>query len=125
MQKGIFWLTLPDQNPPVPSKFNNVARHFHVTLQFGVELTLEIREMLGKTVEATAVANCYNNQIQALRVSLPEEVRQICNNENPHMTISMADGVKPVESNNMLKGDCTEIPLSIPINLRFDFFLFG
>lgn len=81
--------------------------------------------MLGKTVEVMAVANCCNDKIQALRVSLPEEVRQLCNNENPHMTISMVEGVKPVESNNMLEGDRMEVPMNLPLTLRFDFFQFG
>lgn len=101
-----------------------MARHFHVTLQFRVDLNPAMEELLGREVEVVATGDCSNDRVQALRVNLPEEVAQLCSNEHPHMTISTADGVKPVESNNMLSGDHTCTDVSIPLTLRFEFFQF-
>jgi hypothetical protein len=122
--RGIFWLSLPRQTSPVGLIHPNAARHFHVTLRFGVDLTPDIEEMLGKEVEVMVTADCSNDRVQALKVSLPGEVAQLCSNEHPHMTISTEDGVKPVESNNMLAGEhsCTEV--NTPLTLRFEFFHF-
>ena len=122
--RGIFWLSLPQQGSPVGLIHSNPARHFHVTLQFGVDLTPAIQDMLGEEVEVVAVADCSNDRVQALRVILPDEVAQLCSNEHPHMTISTVDGAKPVESNDMLAGEhsCTEV--NIPLTLRFEFFQF-
>lgn len=124
MTKGILWLTLPDQRPPVAPLHANQANHLHVTLQFGVEYTEEIAELIGKEVGVTAVANCSNGRIQALKINLPEEVLSMCKNPVPHMTISSEDGVKPVESNNMLSSDHSCTVVDIPLSLRFDFFHF-
>lgn len=126
MQKGIFWLSFPNQQKPsVPAKFDNLAKHFHVTLQFGVDLTPEIQKLLGEAVEVQVVANCFNDRIQALRIELPGNVKAMCNNAVPHMTISMVDGVKPVESNDMLSGEHEELLIDSKLTLRFDFFQFG
>lgn len=122
--RGILWLSLTEQQSPVGLVHDNPARHFHVTLQFGVEHTPEMEELLGKEVEAFAVADCFNERVQALRVSLPDDVASLCSNEHPHMTISSADGVKPVESNTMLAGDHNSSEVSIPLTLRYEFFHF-
>lgn len=143
MTKGIFWLSAPNQNfflddlrlNGVNPVFGQLANHFHVTLQFGVELTSEIESLLGQQVEVQVVANCFNDRIQALKVELPSsaavdnlsevDVRAMCRNAQPHLTLSMADGVKPVESNDMLAGehDCSSV--SFLLMLQFDFFAFG
>lgn len=122
--KGILWLTLPGQTSPVGLLHPNPANHFHVTLQFGVDYTAEIEELMGKEVEVVAVADCANDRIQALRINLPEHVRSMCKNDNPHMTISMGEGVKPVESNDMLAGPYSAYNVSIPMTLKFEFFHF-
>lgn len=122
--KGILWLTLPGQTSPVGILHTNPANHLHVTLQFGAEYTAEIEELMDKEVEVVAVADCSNDRVQALQISLPAEIRAMCNNANPHMTISMQDGVKPVESNDMLAGEHSCTSVSIPLTLKFGFFHF-
>jgi hypothetical protein len=143
MTKGIFWLSAPNQNSlsddlrlnGVNPVFGELPKHFHVTLQFGVELTPEIESFLGQQVEVQVVANCFNSKIQALKVELPSsasvdnlsevDLRAMCRNAQPHLTLSMAEGAKPVESNDMFAGehDCT--PVSFPLMLQFDFFAFN
>lgn len=123
--KGILWLTAPTQENPISNNvFQNPPNHFHVTLQFNAELTEEIQKLLGETVDATIVANCYDDRIQALSIHLPEEVRAMCRNAAPHMTVSMADGVKPVESNAMLAREHFLEVVDVPITLKYDFFAF-
>lgn len=126
MTKGIFWLSALDQKAaPVTPLYDHLAKHFHITLQFGVELTPEIQEMLGEKVDIQVVADCHNERIQALRIELPDEVRAMCNNAIPHMTISMVEGVKPVESNDMLSEEHEEVAVSTVIHMVYDFFQFG
>lgn len=143
MTKGIFWLSALNQNSFLDSLrpngispvFNQLANHFHVTLQFGVELTPEIESLLGQQVEVNVVANCFNSKIQALKVELPAsasvgnlsevDLRAMCRNAQPHLTLSMGDGVKPVESNDMLAGEHDCAPVSFPLMLQFDFFAFN
>jgi hypothetical protein len=106
--KGILWLSTVDQSSPVTPKFPNLARHFHVTLQFGIDweaLFPEVKALIGNQYTVSIMANCHNDRIQALSVTLPEEVAHLCNNLNPHITVSMANGVKPVESNQMLASE--------------------
>jgi hypothetical protein len=101
---GILWLSVPEQDSPVCPSFVNAVRHLHVTLQFGVYENEVPAGILGHTFSVRATSICYNTRIQALRVELPAELRDVCQNENPHMTISMIPGVRPVESNEMLQG---------------------
>jgi tRNA splicing ligase len=126
--KGILWLSAINQSLPTAAKFPNLARHFHVTLQFGVDwesLSQDVKGLVGKEFEVKVLLNCYNEKIQALYVDLPEEVSALCRNSHPHITISMADGVKPVESNQMLSGAYlsewgpSSIPNSIVTTLQF------
>jgi hypothetical protein len=102
-RRGILWLSLPEQKSPVHPIFSQAAEHFHVTLQFGV-VENEIPDgILGRTFTVRATENCFNDRIHALRVELPSGIRSVCLNKNPHMTISMLPGVRPVESNVMLQ----------------------
>lgn len=101
--KGILWLALPEQFSPVEPIYQP-AKHLHVTLQFGVEFD-QVSHLIGKEVVAFAESNCYNDRVQALTILLPQEILILCNNENPHLTISHREGVRPVESNEMLKGE--------------------
>lgn len=110
MAKGILWLSATNQQPPIPPAFECEARHFHVTLQFGVDwenLDVAIKSMVGEVVMVEALENCkaVDGSIQAIRVKLPSDISAICQNAHPHMTISMAKGVKPVQSNSMLHED--------------------
>ena len=121
--RGILWLSLPTHTQVAPAHrlFPNRPNHVHVTLQFGVSREDVPEAVLGRLFPVTFVANCYNDRIQALRVELPEEVHQLCNNEHPNMTVSMADGVRPVESNAMLAGEHVSEPASFELPLVCEF----
>lgn len=102
--KGILWISLDDQRPPVNPRFPTRASHFHVTLKFNCRKG-DFKELHGKCVKISVDSECYDDRVQALSVSLPEDIVPFCDNENPHITISMADGVNPVDSNRMLSSD--------------------
>lgn len=126
-QRGIFWLSLVDQDrdslqEQIRQVFEKVAEHLHITLQYNVPLTEEIAQFLWKEPIAVQVtANCFNSSIQAVRVSLPEPFRALCQNANPHMTISMVSGARPVQSNNMLDSSHIEEPLEVTLLFRAEF----
>jgi hypothetical protein len=120
--KGILWLALNPQTFPVPCIHNPVT-HLHVTLQFGVNRE-DWMHLIGCNVEVNVVANCWNDKVQALRVILPEEFDAICGNVHPHITISTADNVRPVESNNMLSSEHHEAPVQFVMQTTVDFFEF-
>lgn len=120
--RGIFWLSLENQTLPVSPIFDRIAQHFHVTLQHNVEMTEEIAEWIDEIVQVEVVSICNNERIQALRVNLPEEIRALCHRQHPHMTISMMQGVAPVESNRMLDADHDTNAVSQTLNFRFEFF---
>jgi hypothetical protein len=125
--RGIFWLSLVDQDrdnlqEQIPQVFERVAEHLHVTLQYNVPLTEEIAQFLWKEpIPVQVTANCFNHQIQAVRVQLPEFVRTLCQNADPHMTISMVQGTRPVQSNVMLGSNHVEQPLEVTLLFRAEF----
>ena len=118
--KGILWLATKSQNPSEETIFPNLPRHFHVTLQFGADRA-QFEHILGKEVEVRVKAVCTNDRIQALSVDLPEDIKPLCKNKHPHITLSMANGVKPVESNAMLEGDHNWFPVfyTLPTVVEF------
>lgn len=126
-QRGIFWLSLVDQDGDnlqreIPQVFVNQAQHFHITLQHNVPLTEEIAQFLWtQPIEIPVTANCFNDRIQAVRVELPENIRSLCQNAHPHMTISMVPGARPVQSNVMLDSTPVEQPLQVVLQFRFEF----
>jgi hypothetical protein len=119
--KGILWLSLQTESP-VDSLYQP-ARHLHVTLQFGVEMS-DFAHLIGQKVKVAAVANCCNDRIQAIRVNLPAQYKELCQNEVPHITISHLPDVRPVESNEMLKGEHTETPLNFEVETIVEFYQF-
>jgi hypothetical protein len=119
--KGILWLALDSHTFPVECIYNPV-QHLHVTLEYGVNYE-SCNFLIGRKVEVIAVANCWNDKVQALRVNLPPEYDAICDNVHPHMTISTADNVRPVESNNMLSGEYNELPVQIVMQTTVDFII--
>jgi hypothetical protein len=120
--KGILWLSLNQQISPVDC-IHNPASHLHVTLKFGANLQ-DWEHLIGQHVDVVAVANCYNDRVQALRVILPSDFDTICANDHPHMTLSTADNVRPVESNNMLASEHNEQPVEFVMQTTVEFFEF-
>ena len=101
---GILWISLDNQESPVDSRLPVRASHYHVTLKFGCNLS-SVSHYIGTKTSVSVEYDCYNDRVQALSVSLPVEVSSLCQNSHPHITISMGEGVKPVESNEMLSSD--------------------
>lgn len=120
--QGILWLSLKDQILPVDNIYQP-ATHLHVTLQFGVNRE-EFEHLIGQDVQVLAVANCWNDKIQALRVNLPDKFSQICGNLHPHMTISHGQDVRPVESNNMLNSEHNEQLIQFVMQTTVEFYEF-
>lgn len=120
--KGIVWLSAIEQSPIVTPQFDNLAKHFHVTMAFGVSPDAHpLGAFLGREFNILAYSNAYNDRIQALEVALPVEIFRLCQNKFPHMTISMAHGVKPVESNTMLEDPQTVVGLDQIVKTVLEF----
>ena len=125
-EKGIFWLSVELPQELKDQALYEKQPHSHVTLQFAVERSI-LQDREGETFPVTATAIVNNDRIQAIKVELPEGVRDLCNNANPHITLSHKEGVPPFESNTMLNDSESIItPLDPPIELNseMEFFKF-
>ena len=88
---------LKNRFPPVhPNEF-----YHHMTINFGVK---EYPETLGETVELTVVGYKEDESAQAVVVTGISSKNKI-----PHITLSTAEGVKPVYSNQMLQDGFEQI----------------
>lgn len=124
MKKGILWLTLPNQITPVKQIYSP-ANHLHVTIKFDVPLE-SVAKYLGKNLSVELVENCWNFEIQAVKVRLPSYWSTLCTNKQPHITISHRPGVKPFKSNEMLNGfHESEVLRNKTLTLRSRFLMFG
>lgn len=122
MSKGILWLTIPDQTSPIKRKYNP-AQHLHVTLKFNVTLE-SVKMYLGETVRVELLENCWNNEIQAVKIKLPGRFQSASNNKIPHITISHKPGIKPFKSNQMFEGEHESENLKQSLNLKSEFYMF-
>lgn len=120
--KGILWLALHDQSPAIVPMYPVLARHFHVTLHFGCSAE-EFAQFIGREVRVQFDAECWDGDIQACSVRiLDPEISAICQNENPHVTISMGEKIRPVQSNDMLRSSehsCTDLGFTLPATVEF------
>lgn len=96
--RGILWAVLK-KSPTVDRIHPNGEPH-HITLQYDVELN-DCLGWIDRCFEVTITEHCWNDRIQALRVELPFWLPN--QNLHPHITVSWAEGVQPVESNVMLE----------------------
>lgn len=119
-----------DPNPETPwknwlSQGGKVYAH-HITLKLGPSgdkkkpgSEKDLDPHLGKTVSVTPEGYAFDDGVLAVKVPkdrlIPEggEGPVYCANENAHVTIATAPGIKPFASNKMLKGS----PLKTDINL--------
>lgn len=125
-EKGIFWLSVELPQELREQALYERQPHSHVTLQFAVERSL-LQDKEGETFPVSATAIVHNDRIQAIKVELPEEVKELCTNANPHITLSHKDGVPPFESNAMLTDpESIVTPIDPPIELtsEMEFFKF-
>lgn len=120
--KGILWLSLLDQKSPIKQLYGS-PKHFHVTIQFDVTIQ-SVAKHLGKDVTVELIENCWNDEIQAVKVKLPSQWSSLCKNKNPHMTLSHKSGVAPKLSNTMLEGSHeSEVLKNKTLRLRSRFFI--
>lgn len=96
------WICFGPNDVEVPQRRSVKDRNEpHVTLQYNVP-EASVQHLDGMQVPVKMLADCWNNDIQAVKVSLPDDV--YCQNNHPHITISMEPGIRPVASNEMLAG---------------------
>jgi hypothetical protein len=100
MTKGILWAVIQD-NLQVNSLYDCGKPH-HITLMFGVDRS-DVEQYIGLSFNAVSIANCWNDNIQAILFELPNIIP--FTGQYPHVTVSYTEGTKPVESNNMLCGE--------------------
>jgi hypothetical protein len=93
---------------------NNIHRH-HSTIEFGPKST-ELAEDL-TTIEITG--RLTTNLVDCLIVS---KENNLSKNENPHITLSTANNIKPFASNNEIKNNYDKIvwfdsPIELPVRI--------
>ena len=116
MKKGILWAVLAHPIL-VPRRFQ-VGEPHHITLVFGATLD-DWQHLIGRQFEAEVTGEAWNEKIQALQVSLPDWVH--CQNAHPHISVSWAKGVTPVESNSMLEGSHNLQEVSFKVSCVIEF----
>lgn len=85
----------------------------HVTLVF--KPTAEQLEVIkekfppGTAVPIKVTGVAQDEKAQALEVELPPDVAELGTNQRPHVTVSVAEGVSPVYSNELLSGGTQKI----------------
>lgn len=72
----------------------------HVTLAYGVSAE-QYADFIGRQVPIMLTGVAHSERVQAVAVELPEGI-PFAGNHLPHITVSFADGVKPVEAGAFL-----------------------
>lgn len=114
MPKGILWAVLRSPLTVQPI-FDNGQPH-HITLFYDVEKK-DWEQLIGIEFEATAIANIYNKDIQAIAMLMPKDIPH---KANPHITVSYREGIEPVASNELLVNERDRIILSMNQKLSFE-----
>ena len=115
--KGILWAVLQDPIGVQPL-FSNGNPH-HCTLVYGANRE-DWDEWIGREFDAEIYRLAANNRIQAFGINLPSAVP--FTGKVPHITISWADGVTPVESADMLLGAHWKLswqPVTVKMKVEF------
>lgn len=106
--KGILMATVVKEAvlAVAPPRYELVAAH-HLTLRFRVSAQ-PYQAWIGQTCTARVTGEAWNDDIQAIRVTLPEAIAALCENAHPHVTVSYRTGVTPKRSNAMLAAPAHE-----------------
>lgn len=117
MAQGILWAVIT--KPVTINRRFPVGEPHHITLRFGVERE-DVQQYEGREFVAYIIEECWNEKIQALKVILPTSIPHD-SDRIPHITVSRADGVEPVESNLMLDQchQSQKFELFIPCRIEF------
>lgn len=118
--KGILWAVLQQPIAVLPI-FPNGTPH-HITLFYDVNKK-DWQQLIGIEFEATAIANIYNKDIQAIAMLMPQDIPH---KANPHITVSYREGVEPVSSNKLLVNDRDRViaPFNQKLDFKIEFFEF-
>ena len=121
MPRGILWAVLQEPIAVLPI-FTHGKPH-HITLFYNV-VCADWEHMIGAEFEATAIANIYNKDIQAIAVLMPDEIPH---KANPHITVSYREGIEPSASNDLLKNDSDRViaPFTQKLKCKIEFFEFA
>jgi 2'-5' RNA ligase len=71
-------------------------------MQFDVERSEQYQILEDRDFMILIPSVTYDENIQALRVILPKQITQLCQNDHPHITLSYREGIEPHQSNDML-----------------------
>lgn len=119
--RGILWAVLQEPIAVLPI-FPNGKPH-HITLFYDVPRK-DWEHMIGTDIDATAIANIFNKDIQAIAVLMPPHIPH---KANPHITVSYREGIEPVASNDLLlKNDDDRViaPFTQKLKCKIEFFEF-
>lgn len=89
--------TLKDNDVEIP-KGQKIINH-HMTIQF--RPGMDMPENVGEEIELTLVGYAVDERALAVVVKRPEGLE--VKNKNPHITVAVANGVKPFYSNTLLE----------------------
>lgn len=78
------------------------AHHLTVAFRPGMDQEGELSAFLGRQVEMEVQGWARDEKGEAVLVKLPDWLADYCQNDYPHVTVSCAEGVKPVYSNDLL-----------------------
>lgn len=120
--KGNFWAKLVDRRQLLDRIDPRYWQLFadHVTLRPKVELTPELKRLVGRKTRARVRAVAWDEHVQAAEVELEPAIAALCVNDHPHVTIS-SDGTPPRHSNAMLASRHQAAPCDFWIDLELQF----
>lgn len=118
--KGMLWAVASREQvlAIAPARYEEIYAD-HVTLQFRVSRS-ECRPWLGRTFTAPVTAEAWDDEIQALRVQLPDELRALCDKAHPHVTVSARQFVRPKQSNQLLEAPANERRLNASLEFKIE-----
>lgn len=101
------------------------SRSSHITMRFfnadapwTPEIAATFKEFLGRNFTIRAIRVVSDKNGSALKCLLPEEIRHLCSNDHPHITIKTAPDVPPAYSNELLAKDLSSVE-SVPCDFTF------
>lgn len=118
--RGILWAVLQEPIAVLPIFPHGTAHH--ITLFYDVRRA-DWEHLIGVEFEATAIANIFNKDIQAIAVLMPDEIPH---KARPHITVSRREGIDPVASNHLLVSDRDRVitPFTQKLKCKIEFFEF-
>ena len=95
--KGIIKISVSVNIDPIHKNVFNK----HITVIFKADQD-ETADLVGKEATVKLISHHKDEKGQAVKVEIPEWLKKLSNRE-PHITISCAEGTKPMYSNDLIK----------------------